>query len=92
MLDSLILKQLFELWHHQNILVNHHSSFASTKPMKEVKPANSFKFLVIEFLIDKALDKTHTVTNNIKHMMVTENTVVLILLDTCLNVKLFNPL
>jgi len=32
MLDSLILKQLFKLWHHQNILVNHHGSFASTRP------------------------------------------------------------
>jgi len=30
MLGSLILKQLFVLWHHQNILVNHHGSFAST--------------------------------------------------------------
>jgi len=30
MLDYLILKQLFELWHHQNMLVNHHGSFGST--------------------------------------------------------------
>ena len=31
MLDYLILKQLFELWHHQNILANHDGSFPSTR-------------------------------------------------------------
>ncbi len=53
--------------------------------------ASSSKFAVIEFLSDKALDNTQIVTNNIKEIIVIENTVVFILLLNCLNVKVFNP-
>jgi len=51
-----------------------------------------FKFLFNEFFIDNELDNTHIVINNIKHIIVIENTVVFILLLICLTVKLFNSL
>ena len=52
----------------------------------------SVKFLFREFFIDKALDRTHIVIKSIRHIIVVENTVVLILLENCLSVKLFRPL
>ena len=42
--------------------------------------------------IDRIYDKIQIVKNNIKQIIVIENTVVLILLLNCLKIKLFNPL
>ena len=54
--------------------------------------AKVFKLWVIEFFIDKALDKTHIVIKSIKQITVIEKVIVFILLENCLKVKLFKPL
>src|SRR5699024_10606772 len=53
--------------------------------------ASSFKLAVIEAFSDNALDSTHIVTNSIRQIIVIENTVVFILLLTCLSVNVLSP-
>ena len=48
-------------------------------------------FSVIEFFNDKLLDSTQIVTNSIRQIIVIENTVVFILLLTCLSVNVLSP-